>query len=166
MTPNPRSKGIWRGVVTLVLSAAAVGAGILLIMQGATNAQFAFAIGTVLLGGTFIVGTILCTGIARLVISAVLVGGLLVIGAILYPTTVIAVRGMLKKGILLRIDRRAGKAWIDPLAWARSNAQGKKSITSTIAIYCKLFFGGIDIYDAQSAKRLASYGPRQGIKIY
>jgi hypothetical protein len=72
---------------------------------------------------------------------------------------------MMKKGGLQKLDCDSHKAWLDPLLWYAADAQLKENMTRMIGIYC----GGsreLEIYDAHSARKLASYGPWQGFKVY
>jgi hypothetical protein len=71
---------------------------------------------------------------------------------------------MVQKGVLrLEVDNR--KAWVDPLVWATIDAQAKETLTNVIAIYCSEKYPTVDLFDKQSGKKLASYGPFQGFKI-
>jgi hypothetical protein len=64
----------------------------------------------------------------------------------------------------LRFDCNKGKAWIDPGLWEASEAEDKENLAR--AIYESCSSQSIDIYDAQSAKKLARYGSALGFRVY
>lgn len=67
---------------------------------------------------------------------------------------------------IIRIEERRGKVWIDPQEWRSVDAQAKEQISALFAGYIwdsGFWTSGIEIYDMQSAKRLATYG-RLGFK--
>jgi hypothetical protein len=67
---------------------------------------------------------------------------------------------------VLRIDPEMRKAWIDSLLWIAGDAQFKENMTVALAEYCSPGNPSITIYDKQSGRELASYGPFQGFKVY
>jgi hypothetical protein len=73
------------------------------------------------------------------------------------------VQMMVDKGGITKIDTDMHRAWIDPLLWVKSDAQMKQQITEMLAIYCG---GRIDLYNAQSARQVASYRLGDGFKAY
>lgn len=73
---------------------------------------------------------------------------------------------MLKQGTLRRIDPRSRKAWVDSMTWLMLDAQAKENVTRALAIYAMPQYPEIEIVDAQSARKLASFGPFQGFKVY
>ena len=74
-----------------------------------------------------------------------------------------AVKTFKKQG-LLRTDCDAHKAWIDPAAWEESSAADKEALTRSICLYCHS--DSINIYDAQSGKKIARYGSVLGFRVY
>jgi hypothetical protein len=72
----------------------------------------------------------------------------------------------LQRDGLLRLDcsRPDGRAWINPLLWATSDASWKEKVTRNLAAYCHPEYPSIYILDAQSGRELASYGPLEGFK--
>jgi hypothetical protein len=64
----------------------------------------------------------------------------------------------------LRFDCTEGRAWIDPGLWQASDAEDKENLAR--AIYETCSSQSIDIYDAQSAKKLARYGSVRGFRAY
>jgi hypothetical protein len=64
----------------------------------------------------------------------------------------------------LRFDCTEGRAWIDPGLWQASDAEDKENLAR--AIYETCSSPSIDIYDAQSAKKLARYGSVRGFRAY
>jgi hypothetical protein len=72
----------------------------------------------------------------------------------------------LQRDGLLRLDcsRPDGRAWINPLLWATSDASWKEKVTRNLAAYCHPKYPSIYILDAQSGRELASYGPLEGFK--
>jgi hypothetical protein len=64
----------------------------------------------------------------------------------------------------LRIDCGSGKAWVDPAMWQESDAAQKELLARMIYEHCAS--ESINIYDAQSAKKLARYGSVLGFRVY
>lgn len=78
-----------------------------------------------------------------------------------------AIKNMLDKFTaegVVRFDCEEGKAWIDPTVWEACNAEDKETLAR--AVYENCSFQSIDIYDAQSAKKLARYGSVVGFRVY
>ncbi len=67
----------------------------------------------------------------------------------------------------LRLDCKARKAWIDPELWQAGDAEVKENFARTIFGGCHSVKGvmSITIYDAQSAKELATYSAENGLKV-
>jgi len=67
----------------------------------------------------------------------------------------------------LRLDCKAGKAWFDPELWKAGDAEVKENFARTIFEGCHSVEGvkSITIYDAQSAKKLATYSKMEGLKV-
>jgi hypothetical protein len=67
----------------------------------------------------------------------------------------------------LRLDCKAGKAWLDPELWQAVDAEAKENFARTIFEGCHSVQGvkSITIYDAQSAKKLATYSADDGLKV-
>lgn len=72
---------------------------------------------------------------------------------------------MIAAGVL-RVDKVAGKAWIAPLLWLQLDAQGKADCAAAIAIYCSAKNPVVEIYDAQSARKLANWGWAKGLEVF
>ena len=72
---------------------------------------------------------------------------------------------LVERGVL-RLDVDSRKGWIDPGFWALIDAETKEKMTMAIAIYCNPDYSVIDLYDKQTAKEVASYGPFQGFKTF
>ena len=67
----------------------------------------------------------------------------------------------------LRLDCAKGKVWVDPVLWEAMDAEKKEGFSQQLYEGCTSVGGGsIDIYDAQSAKKLARYGSVLGFKAY
>lgn len=66
----------------------------------------------------------------------------------------------------LRLDCKAGKAWIDPDLWQAGDAEVKENFARTIFEGCVSVGGShnLDVYDSQSAKRLATYNKETGFR--
>jgi hypothetical protein len=64
----------------------------------------------------------------------------------------------------LRVKCDDGKAWVDPGLWEASDARDKENLAR--AIYETCSSQSIDIYDSQSAKKLARYGSVLGFRAY
>lgn len=77
------------------------------------------------------------------------------------PRIEAAVDEMISKGVF-RVDRSLRRAWISSDAWSGIDAQTKELVTRALAIYVSPANPMVTIYDAQSARELASYGPFQG----
>jgi hypothetical protein len=71
---------------------------------------------------------------------------------------------MVKAGFL-RVEAEDRKAWIASVYWERADAIGKENLTLAIAVYCHASNPTLDLYDKQSGRKLASYGPFQGFKV-
>jgi len=84
------------------------------------------------------------------------------------PSTLPAAIEKLQKRGLLRLDcsEPDAKAWIAPAAWKRYDAVEKEDVTKTLAAYCHPQSPSISILDKQSGRKLASYGPVRGFKLY
>jgi hypothetical protein len=65
----------------------------------------------------------------------------------------------------LRIDKPACKAWIEPSIWARADAEMKGNLAAAIAVYCSPRDPVIEIYDLQSARKIARWGWAKGLEI-
>jgi hypothetical protein len=67
----------------------------------------------------------------------------------------------------LRLDCKAGKAWLDPELWNAVDAEAKENFARTVFGGCHHVRGvkSITIYDAQSAKKLATYSEEDGLKV-
>ena len=79
------------------------------------------------------------------------------------------IQRMQNEGVL-RLDVQRKAAHIDPLFWMAIDAQQKENVTVLLATHGadqdETGYEAIDIYDKQSARKLASYGPFQGFKVY
>ena len=62
-----------------------------------------------------------------------------------------------RDGLITKIDWRLNQAWVNPHAWAASNAQDKETFARVLAKYCEVQgdVARITIYDARSARELA-----------
>jgi hypothetical protein len=67
---------------------------------------------------------------------------------------------------LLRVDRDARRTWIDPAYWICADAQDKENVTLAIAVYCHAANPTLELFDKQSRKQIASYGPFRGFRVY
>jgi hypothetical protein len=67
----------------------------------------------------------------------------------------------------LRLDCKAGKAWLDPNLWQATDADAKGNFVRTIFEECHSApaLKSIVIYDAHSAKELATYSKGAGLKV-
>ena len=83
-----------------------------------------------------------------------------------YKSSEKVVKLMLKQGVLRRLEPQERKAWVDSITWVMLDAYNKEVVTRALAIYVSPAYPEIDVYDAQSARRIASYGPFQGFKVY
>jgi len=84
------------------------------------------------------------------------------------PSTLPAAMEKLQKRGLLRLDcsEPDAKAWIAPAVWKRYDAVEKENVTKTLATYCHPQSPSISILDKQSSRKLASYSPSPGFKLY
>jgi hypothetical protein len=76
-----------------------------------------------------------------------------------------AVSQMLEAGAV-RVDKAAGKAWISPLVWMHLNTDAKDGCGAALAIYCSPHDPAVEIYDAQSAKKIASWDWAKGLEEF
>ncbi|MGB8341564.1 MAG: hypothetical protein WCE51_08240 [Chthoniobacterales bacterium] len=65
----------------------------------------------------------------------------------------------------LRVEAPSRAAYISPLVWLAFNAEYKQQVTYFIALYIDPSYPSVTLYDAQSARELASYGPFQGFVV-
>lgn len=66
---------------------------------------------------------------------------------------------------ILRVDSDQRQAWISPQAWLEFDARAKEGLALAVATYVSPGTPMVTIYDAQSARELASYGPFQGFEV-
>ncbi|MHB8520712.1 MAG: hypothetical protein ACYDH9_08130 [Limisphaerales bacterium] len=70
----------------------------------------------------------------------------------------------------IRVEKRLGQVWIEPSFWTGLDAQLKEGLAEKLAIYCLDDRTGdylsVDIFDKQSAKKLASFTSFSGFKAY
>ena len=73
----------------------------------------------------------------------------------------------LQKSGQLRLDCKAGKAWLDPALWQGIDSDAKGNFASAIFEGCHSAeeMKSITIYDAKSTKELATYSPKAGLKV-
>lgn len=83
-----------------------------------------------------------------------------------WQTSEKAVKALLKKGALHKIDPQRKKAWVDSLTWLMLDADHKEKLARLLAVYCLPLYPEVDILDSRSGRKLASYGPIQGFKVY
>ena len=60
----------------------------------------------------------------------------------------------------LRLDCKAGRAWVDPALWQAGGAEVRENFATAIFEGCHSVegvFKSIDIYDAKSEKKLGTY---------
>jgi hypothetical protein len=72
-------------------------------------------------------------------------------------------------GLLKRIDLEQQRAWVDPRIWRGINAQTKENVSAVIAYYIARKTGAgvhAEIFDNQSAKKLASYSKLSGFEAF
>ena len=83
------------------------------------------------------------------------------------PKLTAAVEKLQRQG-LLHIDcaEPEAKAWIAARVWKGWDAQEKENATKNLAAYCHPEQPSIGIFDKQSARKLAGYGPFQRFEIY
>jgi hypothetical protein len=67
---------------------------------------------------------------------------------------------------LVRTDVDARKAWVSPAFWLSADAQGKENLTAALAMFVSPKNPMVTVYDMQSGKQIASYGPFQGFRVY
>jgi hypothetical protein len=84
------------------------------------------------------------------------------------PPKLSAAIAKLQKRGLLRVDciEPDAKAWIAAGPWKRWDAQEKEKVTMNLAAYCHPQHPSIWIFDKQSGRKLASYGPVGRFEIY
>jgi len=83
------------------------------------------------------------------------------------PKLAAAIEKLQKQG-LLRVDcsEPEAKAWIVAKVWKGWDAEEKENVTKNLAAYCHPEHPSIWIFDMQSARKLASYGPFQRFEVY
>lgn len=83
------------------------------------------------------------------------------------PKLAAAIEKLQKQG-LLRVDcsEPEAKAWIASKVWKGWDAQEKEKVTKNLAAYCHPEHPSISIFDKQSARKLAGYGPLQRLEFY
>ena len=84
------------------------------------------------------------------------------------PSALPAAIEKLQRQGLLRLDcsEPDAKAWIGPMAWKRYDAGEKENLTKNLAVYCHPQSPSIWVLDEQSGRKLASYDPFRGFKVY
>ena len=83
------------------------------------------------------------------------------------PKLAAAIEKLQRQG-LLRVDcsEPEAKAWIVPKVWKGWDAEEKENVTKNLAAYCHPEHPFIWIFEMQSARKLASYGPFQRFEVY
>jgi len=83
------------------------------------------------------------------------------------PKLSAAIAKLQSKG-LLRVDciEPDAKAWIAAGPWKTWDAQEKENVTKNLAAYCHPQHPSILIFDKQSGRKLASYGPSGRFEAY
>jgi hypothetical protein len=83
------------------------------------------------------------------------------------PKLAAAVEKLQKQGFL-RVDcsEPEAKAWIASKVWKGWDAAEKEKVTKNLAAYCHPENPSIGIFDKQSARKLASYGPFERFEVY
>jgi hypothetical protein len=89
------------------------------------------------------------------------------------------VQKFLQTGLIKRVDAGAHEVQVNPHLWGIWDADAKKAFTQTLAIFCEIHDGrthklslGVDsgqnvaVIDSESGKKLASYSPTDGFKVY
>jgi len=80
------------------------------------------------------------------------------------------VNNALNEGVVKKLDIQLERAWIDDSIWALCNAEIKENIAKALSMYCAIKknqeYGTIEILGWQSGKKLASYSPLRGFKVY
>jgi len=76
----------------------------------------------------------------------------------------------MEQDIIAKIDFNAQGVWIRPVAWSAIDAGNKKNLVMVVAEYVKLRRGSssmaIDVFDAQSGKKIAAYGDILGYRVF
>jgi hypothetical protein len=73
---------------------------------------------------------------------------------------------------LLKFDYDLEKAWVSPAVWAQYNVDGKNSFTQLCALYIRYRQKerdknpAIDLFDYNTGKQIASYGPIRGFRLF
>jgi hypothetical protein len=86
-------------------------------------------------------------------------------GSAAYDRLTAGVDELVRKG-LLRVDTEGRQAWVDPGAWFGVDAETKENLSKAIGFYCSAEYPSVDIFDKQSGRKIASYGPFQGFRAY
>ncbi len=83
------------------------------------------------------------------------------------PKLAAAIEKLQRQG-LLRVDCSApeAKAWIAAKVWKGWDAAEKEDVTKNLAAYCHPEDPSIEIFDKQSVRKLAGYGPVQRFQVY
>lgn len=70
---------------------------------------------------------------------------------------------------IARVDIQMHKVWVDPLLWAAADAATKEEIAARFALYFaeqnKKTIYRCEVFDKQSAKRLARYSRAFGFSV-
>ena len=83
------------------------------------------------------------------------------------PKLTAAVEKLQKQGFLLvDCSEPEAKAWIAAKVWKGWDAAEKENVTKNLAAYCHPESPSIGIFDKQSARKLASYGPFERFEVY
>ena len=84
------------------------------------------------------------------------------------PAKLAAAIQKLQRQSLLRVDcsEPEAKAWIAAKVWKGWDTQEKEKVTKNLAAHCHPENPSIWIFDKQSARKLASYGPFQRFEVY
>jgi len=84
------------------------------------------------------------------------------------PAKLSAAIAKLQKRGLLRLDciEPDAKAWIAAGPWKTWDSQEKENVTKNLAAYCHPQHPSIWIFDKQSGRKLASYGPSGRFEVY
>lgn len=73
----------------------------------------------------------------------------------------------LERNDLLRVERNQQKVYVDIMLWVGMDAQRKETFTRMMAIECAdSDYYTVEIYDKQSARKLADFGPFRGFNVY